>query len=57
MLATGFPKTNKRPSSPPQALIASLLWGTLDASPEALWKAPGWLRASHRSAFPNRDPL
>lgn len=31
--------------------------GTLDAAPETVWKAPGWLRASHRSAFPSRDPL
>lgn len=66
MLATGFPRTHRAPSAlhpVPRALLASLVWGAWEASPEALWEAPGWLRAGSNRAqgllplcLPKRGP-
>lgn len=66
MLATGFPRTHRAPSvlhPASRALLASLVWGAREASPEALWEAPGWLRAGSNRAqgllplcLPKRGP-
>lgn len=52
MVATGFPRTNKGPSCPPPGPTGLPAAGCPGGLPEAWWKAPGWLMASHRSASP-----